>query len=109
MASEMRIEWHGVPRSQALEADARREAARIAEVFPGVHVTRVTFESLDPQGSLTGPVCAGVEVRAPERQVIVNREHDDPADALRDACEVVFHAFDRRRRDDRRSSATPRA
>ena len=97
-----RIDWDGVPRSQALEAEIRREASRLAEIHPGVDVRLVRLESMDPRGSLTGPVCASVEVRAPERQIIVNREHDDPAIAVREGFELIFRAFDRRRQPDRR-------
>lgn len=97
-----RIDWHGVPRSQAVEAQIREQASHLAEIHPGVQVRHVRFESMDPRGSLTGPVCASMEVRAPERQIIVNREHENPADAVREGFEVIFHAFDRRRQSDRR-------
>jgi hypothetical protein len=97
-----KIDWRGVPRSQALEAEIRREAARLAEAYPGVNVRLVRLESMDPGGSLTGPVCASVEVRAPERQIIVNREHEDPASAIHEGFEVIFRALDRRHQPDRR-------
>jgi hypothetical protein len=100
-----KIDWHGVPRTQALEAEIRREAARLAGIYPGTWVRSVVFESADPQGSLTGPVHASVEVRAPERQIIVNREHEDPAGAVREGFEVIFRALDRRHRRDRRLHA----
>ena len=101
-ARATRIEWLGVPRSRELEAQIRKQASRLAEIHPGVKVRRIRLESVDPRGSLTGPVCASMEVRAPERQIIVNREHEDPAGAVREGFEVIFRAFDRRRQPDRR-------
>jgi sigma 54 modulation/S30EA-like ribosomal protein len=101
--AEPRIDWHGVPRSQALEAYIRDEAARLAGAFPGVHVKQVRLESMDPRGSLTGPVCASTEVRAAQRQIIVNREHADAEGAVREGFEVIFRALDRRQERERRT------
>jgi hypothetical protein len=97
-----RIAWDGVPRSPEVEAQIRDQAALLAAIHPGVHVQRVTLESMDPQGSLTGPVCVRLDVRAPERQLIVSREHEDAAGAVREGFEVILRAFERRNRSDRR-------
>lgn len=107
-ARDTRIEWHGVPRSEEAEALIRQQAARIAAAYSGVWVRRVTLESTDPKGSLRGAVCASVEVRGPERQILVNREHEQAVAALRQAFDVVFGAFDRRHRGGRRTSDAER-
>ena len=97
-APETRIDWDGVPHSPSLEAQIRQQAARLAGTYSGASVLRVRLES-PAQG---GPVCASIEVRARERQILVNRQNEDPAQAVRQGFELIVRAFDRRRQPDRR-------
>ena len=72
--------------------------------YPGLRVRRVTVEAPDRSRWPAGPVCASVEVRGPERQVILNREHEDAVAAAREAFDALFRKFERRGRADRRAS-----
>ena len=97
------VEWRGLPRLAALDALARRESARLGTWSSNLHVRKVRIEARDRSLFPQGGVCVGIEARGPERQVIVNRAHEDAGMALRDAFGAVFRSFDRRMNRDRRA------
>ena len=100
----LRIEWRGLVQSPGVEAFIRRQALRLAMIYPGLRVWRVTLEPSDRSRWPAGRVCASVEVRGDERQVILSREHEDAVAAAREAFDALFRQFDRRGRADRRAS-----
>ena len=100
----LRIEWRGLAQSPGVEAFIRQQAVRLAMIDPGLHVWRVTLEASDRSRWPAGPVCASVEARGHERQVILNREREDSVAAAREAFDALFRKFDRRGRADRRAS-----
>jgi len=99
----LRIEWRGLAPEAAVETLARQEAARLTAWFPDLGVARVAIEA---QGLRTPPeqVCASIEVRGWQRQVILDRAHADAGLALRDAFDALFRKFERRARTDRRAT-----
>jgi hypothetical protein len=103
MVEALPIEWRGVERVGAVEALIRRESARLAAWSGSPKVWKVTIDA-GPQRPAPDVVCVRVEVRAPERQVIVNRAHADARVAVRDAFDDVFRKFERRVLRDRRGS-----
>ena len=99
----VRIAWRGIAPQAGAEALARQEAARLAAWYPELKVWQVVLEA--PGSSLpTEPVCASIEVRGGQRQVIVNRAHADARIALREAFDALFRKFERRARSDRRAT-----
>jgi hypothetical protein len=99
----LRIEWRGLAPQAGAEALARREAARLTAWYPDLRVLRVGFEAPGARSSAQ-QVCASIEVRGWQRQVILNRAHADASTALREAFDAIFRKFDRRERSDRRAS-----
>lgn len=99
----LRIEWRGLAREAAAETLARQEAARLTAWFPDLGGSRVAIEA---QGLRTPPeqVCASIEVRGWQRQVILNRAHANASLALREAFDALFRKFERRERTDRRAT-----
>jgi hypothetical protein len=102
----IRIDWRGLPPQAGAEAFARQEAARLAASYPELSVWRVALEASAP-GPASRQVCASVEVRGWQRQVILNRAHADASIALREVFAAIFRKFERRARSDRR--APPRS
>ena len=99
----IRIEWLGLPRSPAVEALIRSEAARL-ETFAGkATVWKVRIHAPEHPHSLQDGICVSIEARAPERQVIVSRADADTGTALRDAFAALFRVFERRVLVDRRA------
>lgn len=103
MAKSVRIDWRGAAASGSLEALVQREAERLAAWSDSPKVWKVTIETSYPPRSLQEPVCVRIEVRGPERQLIVNRAHADAAIAVRDAFGDVFRKLERRVVPDRRA------
>ena len=101
----LRIEWRGLAQSPGVEALIRQQALRLAMTCPGLRVWRVMLEAPDRSRWPEGLVCASVEVRGDQRQVILNREHEDAVAAAREAFDALFRKFDRRGRADRRASS----
>ena len=99
----VRIDWRGLAPQAGTEALVRQEAARLAAWYPDLTVRQVLLEA---SGSClpTEPVCASIEVRGWQRQVIVNRAHTDPRIALKEAFDALFRKFERRARPDRRAT-----
>jgi len=102
----LRIDWRGLAPQAGAETLARQEAARLAAWYPDLKVWRVALEAPGLRFS-PGQVCASIEVRGWQRQVILNRAHADASIALREAFDALFRKFERRARSDRRA-ARPR-
>ena len=98
-----RIDWRGLAPQAGAEALARQEAARLVAWYPDLKIWRVALQA---SGSCppAEQVCASIEVRGWQRQVILNRAHADASFALREAFDALFRKFDRRVRADRRAT-----
>jgi len=101
----LRIEWRGLAPEPGVETLARQEAARLTAWFPDLRVSRVAIEAPGFRAS-SKQVCASIEVRGWQRQVILNRAHADASIALREAFDALFRKFERRARTDRRATRT---
>jgi hypothetical protein len=99
----LRIEWRGLAPQAGAEALARHEAARLTAWYPDLRVWRVALQAPEPR-SPAEQVCASIEVRGWQRQVILNRAHADANIALQEAFDAVFRKFERRVRVDRRAT-----
>jgi len=106
MAQPIPIEWQGMKRLATVEALIRRESARLAGWAGSLTVWKVTIEASALRGSTWDPVRVRIEVRGPQRQMIVNRSHEDPGIAVRDALADVFRKLERRALRDRRAGST---
>ena len=101
MDESFRIGWRGLAPPAGAEALARQEAARLAAWYPDLKVWQVVLEAAD---SPPAHVCASIEVRGWQRQVIVNRAHADGRVALKEGFDALFRKFERRACPDRRAT-----
>jgi len=103
MDESLRIDWRGLAPHAGAEALARQEVARLAACYPDLKVWRVALEAPGLRPSAE-QVCASIEVRGWQRQVILNRAHTDASIALREAFDALFRKFERRAHSDRRAT-----
>lgn len=103
----LRIRWRGVPRSGALETLIRANAAQLDASAPGLTACHVVVEASDRRHWQTGQICVSIDMRAPQHQIIVNREHDDASVALREAFDAVTRKLEALARRDRGIGSVP--
>ena len=101
------VEWRGLARSAAVEALIRSEATRLEAFASKPVVWKVRIHAPQHPHSLQDGICVSIEVRAPERQVIVARADPEAGTALREAFAALFRTFDRRLVVDRRTFVLP--
>ena len=97
------IEWLGLSRSAAVEALIRSEAARLEAWSRDRRVWKVRVHAPEHPHSLQDGISVSIEVRAPERQVIVSRADADAGTALRETFAALFRHFERRVVHERRA------
>jgi ribosome-associated translation inhibitor RaiA len=90
MQLPLRISFHGMGRSDAIEA-AVREKARHLERFSGdIMACRVTVDLLQKHSHQGRPLGVRIDLTIPGRELIVNRvENEDLQVALRDAFDDI--------------------
>jgi len=103
----LRIRWRGLARSGAVEALIRAKAVQLDAFYPGLTACHVAIEAPDPRQCHAGRICVSIDVRAPQHQVIVNREHVDAGVALREAFEAVARKLEALARRDRGIDRVP--
>ena len=97
MSESPAIHWRNVAPSVPVERFIRNEASRLSRFYPGLRVHRVEFAAAEGAA-----VHIRIELRAPERQVIVNDQQADADAAARKAFRALFRKFERRAGGDRR-------
>jgi len=108
VAESFRIRWRGLPRSDALEAFLRANAAQLDAFHPGLTAWHVSVEAPDRRPWQAGQICVSIDVRAPQHQIIVNREHEEAGVALREAFDAVARKLEAVARRDRGMGAVPK-
>lgn len=111
MQHELRITWHGIDRSDAIETYIRQRAAALEKFYPNITSCRVAVElphKHQHQGKLYN---VRIDLRVPHGEVVVNRdEHEDVYVALRDAFDAARRQLEdvlRRQRGATKVHATP--
>jgi hypothetical protein len=99
MSASPAIHWRNVAPAVPVERFIRNEASRLSRFYPGLRVHRVDVAAAEGDS-----VHVGIQLRAPERQVIVNYEHAEVEVAVRKAFQELFRKFERRIGGDRRSN-----
>ncbi len=98
METPLQITLQNVPRSDALDARIREDAAKLEHFHPRITSCRVVVEEMQKHQEQGRQFAVRIEVRAPGHEDIVStlQHHEDVYVALRDA----FHAV-RRQLEDR--------
>jgi ribosomal subunit interface protein len=90
MQHELQITWHGIDRSEAIEAHLRQRAAALEKFYPNITSCRVAVElphRHKHQGKLYN---VRITLRVPHGDVVLNRDlHEDIHVALRDAFDAA--------------------
>lgn len=95
MQSPLEISWHGVDKSEALEADIRQHVEKLETFYDGIISCRVSVEKphgRHRQGNLYHLL---IEVKVPGGDIVVKRDpaqhhaHEDVYVSLRDAFDAV--------------------
>lgn len=102
MRIEPRIQFLGMPRSEALETAARTRIARLERLAADIIACRVAIE-LDQRHARQGrPVRVRIDLSLPGRELVVDRVADEDAYvALRDAFDDMRRRLDALRRQRR--------
>src|SRR5512140_1175679 len=95
MQIPLKITMRHMSQSEALEARIRSKVAKLEELYPNVTGCTVTIEEQRRHQQQGRWFNVRVVVRVPERELVVNRDHDEDAYvALRDAFDAVKRRLD---------------
>jgi len=113
MQTPLQIEIQNFPRSDALEARIRQNAAKLEEFHPRITSCRVAVDEMQKHQHQGRQFRVRVEVRAPghEQAVSTLHHHEDVYVALRDAFDAVRRQLEekvREARGDVKRHAEPR-
>jgi ribosomal subunit interface protein len=90
MQTPIQITFHDIPHSEALEARIREKADKLESFHPRITSCRVVVEERDRHHHQGKQFCVRLDVRVPEHEIVVNRDHDeDVYVALRDAFDAA--------------------
>jgi ribosome-associated translation inhibitor RaiA len=95
MQVPLEISFHGLDKSDALEADVRRHATKLEEFSDRVTSCRVVLEKPHRHHRRGNSYHVKIQVAVPRRELVVdrepeaNREHDDPYVTVRDAFKAM--------------------
>lgn len=90
MQMPLQITFRGLAHSAALEALIRAKAAKLGKFHENITSCRVVVEALDRHRNQGGQLSVHLDLRVPEHQLVITRDHDaDVHIALRDAFEVA--------------------
>jgi ribosome-associated translation inhibitor RaiA len=99
MQMPLKITFCQMPHSEALEARIRSKAAKLEAHNPNTTGCTVTIEEQRLHQQQGRWFNVRVVVRVPDREVVVNRDHDeDPNVALREAFDAVTRRLEHPRR-----------
>lgn len=111
MQHELQITWHGLDRSDAIEAHIRQRATALEKFYPNITSCRVAVElphKHKHQGKLYN---VRIDLRVPHGEIVVNRDqHEDVYVALRDAFDAARRQLEdvlRRQRGATKTHAEP--
>ena len=102
MPNQLQITLHGLTRSEALEEQIRRKAARLERVHGAITSCRVVVERPHKHHHQGGQFVVRLHVSAPGADIVVNHDHsEDVHVALRDAFDAARRQLEDhvRRRD----------
>jgi ribosome-associated translation inhibitor RaiA/cold shock CspA family protein len=86
MQVPLQITYQNMPHSEALDARIRDKVAKLEHLHPHIMSCRVTVDELDRHHQRGKHFCVRLDVRVPQHEIAVNRDHDeDVYVALRDA------------------------
>jgi ribosome-associated translation inhibitor RaiA/cold shock CspA family protein len=89
MQTPLQITFHGLPRSDALEAKIREKAAKLEEFHPAIISCRVVVEEQRRHHHQGRQFVVRIDVRVPGHEFDVTRDHnEDVYVALRDAFDA---------------------
>jgi len=104
MTSTLHVQFRDMPRSEAVEADVGKHAARLEKLADHIIGCNVTIEATTRRKQQGRPHLVHVEVKVPGAEVVSNRhQHEDVYVAIRDAFTAVERALQalvQRRRDE---------
>jgi cold shock CspA family protein/ribosome-associated translation inhibitor RaiA len=112
------ITFRGLPRSAAIEADARDKASKLDQFCDSIMACRVMIESPHRRRHKGKLYRVRIDLTVPEQEIIVNRSpnkhsaHEDVYVALRDAFAATrrqLEDYARRRRGDTKVHPVPTA
>lgn len=90
MQVPLQIIVRNIPHSAALDARIRDKAAKLEEFDPRITSCRVVVEESSRHRQQSRQFSVRIDLRAPGREIVVNREHDeDVYVALRDAFDAA--------------------
>lgn len=90
MPNQLQITLHGVTRSEALEHQIRRRAARLGRVHGSITSCRVVVEQPHLHRHQGGQFVVRLQIGVPGGEIVVNHDHDeDLYVAVRDAFEAA--------------------
>lgn len=113
MQLPLQIVFHGMPRSEALEARIREGASRLEHFHGRITSCHVTVEPCGHHSRQGRRYAARIELRAPQRSNLVSshQEAEDPFVAVRDAFDALRRQVQdsvREGRGDVKSHSPPR-
>ena len=117
MPEAIRITFHGVAPSEAIEARIREKAAQLARLHPEITNWRATVDAPHHHHHLGPLYSVRLDIRVPAAEIVVNREHhgdhahEDVHVAIRDAFEAAarqLSEYARQRRGDVKRHGAPR-
>jgi ribosomal subunit interface protein len=96
MNKPLRIEFHGLERSDAVEAHVRERIAALERLFPQMTGCRVAIELPHKHHQQGKRFDVKIEITVPGRELVVNREHqhEDVYVALRDSLDAAKRQLD---------------
>lgn len=111
MTSYLHVLFRDMPRSEALEADVGKHAARLERLADRIGAVNVTIQATTRRKQRGSPYSVHVEVKVPGVELVSNRHADaDAYVAVRDAFAAVERGLqavvDKRREEAKRA---PRA
>lgn len=90
MQHELQITWHGIDRSEAIEAHIRQRTAALETFHPNITSCRVAVELPHKHKHQGKRFNVRIALRVPHGEVMVNRDqHEDILVALRDAFDAA--------------------
>lgn len=90
MQKPIQITFHDIAHSEALDARIREKADKLESFHPHITSCRVVVEERDRHRHQGKQFCIRLDVRVPEHEIVVNRDHDeDVYVALRDAFDAA--------------------
>ncbi|MBI5717244.1 MAG: ribosome-associated translation inhibitor RaiA [Burkholderiales bacterium] len=110
MQQPLLITFHGLARSDAVEADVRRRCEHLERFASDIMSCRVVVDLLQAHQQQGRPFGVRIDLTLPGRELVANRvQHEDVYIAVRDAFEDMQRQLEdwvRRRRGDEKQHAT---